>query len=368
MLAGARVDVERRAATGENLAQLELASLFDRCGEHDRAREWLERAAASGDPLARTMLAEVLLSRTPYDISRGMSLVRDAAQQGNARAAHLLALLIAAGVRQTQNWTVAVEVLMAAALGGWQLAQDALASTSSNVTLAKDALRSRSTEVQVWRNIAKAVDLRPFFLVPRPEIVSAEPRIAAVGRFLSPGLCDWLIARARPLLRPAEVYDPDNGRMIVDPNRNNRAALFPLVLSDLLLLLIRERISRVIGLPAAFMEHSAVLHYAPGEEYRPHWDYCDLTLPGPAKDAADNGQRVLTFVVYLNDDYEGGETGFPRISRRFRGRKGDALFWWNVDPQGAPDAGTLHAGLTPRAGEKWLFSQWTRDRPEILYR
>jgi hypothetical protein len=63
-----------------------------------------------------------------------------------------------------------------------------------------------------------------------------------------------------------------------------------------------------------------------------------------------------------------GETEFPRLTWRFRGRKGDALFWWSVDAAGRPDQSTLHAGLPPQSGEKWLFSQWVRDRPEVLYR
>ncbi len=89
---------------------------------------------------------------------------------------------------------------------------------------------------------------------------------------------------------------------------------------------------------------------------------------GGIKDATENGQRVLTFVIYLSHAYESGETDFPRLRWRFRGRKGDALFWWNVDPDGKPHNRTLHAGLTPQTGEKWLFSQWVRDRPEILFR
>jgi len=364
----AAVGIERRAAAGESLAQLELASALDANGEYDAARQWLERAAASGDALGRTMLGEVLLSRSPYDVRRGVLLVRAAAEAGNARAAHLLALLTAAGVGQPQSWTNAVGLLLAAALGGSTLAQDALANSSSETALAKEALRSRTKDGAIWTALAKSIDLQPFFAAPRPGIVSASPRIAVVRDFLSPELCNWLIARARPVLRPAEVYDRDSGRLIVDPNRNNRASLFPLVLSDFMLLLLRERMALVIGLPAVFMEHPAVLHYRPGEEYRPHWDYCDLTLPGPAKDAAENGQRVLTFIVYLNDEYEAGETAFPRLGRQFRGRRGDALFWWNVDPDGKPDEQTLHAGLAPRQGEKWLFSQWVRDRPGILFR
>ena len=61
--------------------------------------------------------------------------------------------------------------------------------------------------------------------------------------------------------------------------------------------------------------------------------------------------------------YEGGETDFPRISFRFKGKRGDALLFSNTDPAGAPDYDTVHAGLPPTSGEKWLLSQWIRSRP-----
>jgi hypothetical protein len=31
-----------------------------------------------------------------------------------------------------------------------------------------------------------------------------------------------------------------------------------------------------------------------------------------------------------------------------------------VEPDGKVDRGTLHAGLPPTSGEKWLLSQWVR--------
>ena len=199
-------------------------------------------------------------------------------------------------------------------------------------------------------------------------MICAEPRIATVQGFLSVDICDWIVARAKPILKAAEIFDGETGRLVVDHNRNNRAALFHLVLSDVVLLLVRDRIARVIGRAPELMEPPAVLNYRPGEQYRPHYDFCVLSRPGPAKDAAENGQRVLTFLIYLNDNYSGGETDFPLLKWRFRGRKGDALFWWNVDATGEPDSRTLHAGLPPQSGEKWLFSQWVRDRPGVLHR
>ena len=83
--------------------------------------------------------------------------------------------------------------------------------------------------------------------------------------------------------------------------------------------------------------------------------------PPLAREIAAKGQRVATVLVYLNDDYQDGETDFPELNWRFKGRKGDALWFWNVDAQGRPAAGALHAGIAPGNGEKWLLSQWIRQ-------
>ena len=74
------------------------------------------------------------------------------------------------------------------------------------------------------------------------------------------------------------------------------------------------------------------------------------------------GQRVATVLVYLNEDYEGGETDFPELGLRHRGAKGDALAFFSVDAAGAPDPRTRHAGRPPASGEKWVLSQFIRDR------
>ena len=43
----------------------------------------------------------------------------------------------------------------------------------------------------------------------------------------------------------------------------------------------------------------------------------------------------------------------------------DALFFYNVDENGAPDPLTEHAGVPPTRGEKWLLSQFIRDRAQL---
>ena len=76
------------------------------------------------------------------------------------------------------------------------------------------------------------------------------------------------------------------------------------------------------------------------------------------------GQRVKTCLVYLNSGYDDGETEFPKLGIQFRGAGGEALVFDNVDAAGSGDMDTLHAGQPVTHGEKWLLSQWIRNKPQ----
>jgi prolyl 4-hydroxylase len=125
--------------------------------------------------------------------------------------------------------------------------------------------------------------------------------------------------------------------------------------------LLRQRIAAAIGVPTAALEDSQILHYATGETFRAHYDWLDPADPGLTVEIARFGQRIATFLVFLNEDFEGGATAFPALGIAHRGGTGDALYFGNLDPAGAPDRRTLHVGEPPTVGEKWAFSQWVRS-------
>ena len=161
---------------------------------------------------------------------------------------------------------------------------------------------------------------------------------------------------------PALVYDPETGDGRREGARTNAAAQFTLERMDMVLAVVRERIARAAGLPVPGLEWTQVLHYAVGQSFDWHVDWLDPALPGYAADLARRGQRIATCLVFLNDDFEGGETAFEAGDLRHRGRKGDALLWANTLPDGSIDRRTRHAGLPPASGEKWVLSQWLRGR------
>jgi hypothetical protein len=144
--------------------------------------------------------------------------------------------------------------------------------------------------------------------------------------------------------------------------RTNTGMGFSIVDSDLVLQLTHARIAAALGLDVRKQEPTNILHYDPGQQYRPHFDFLDPGEAHFARELQQMGQRVATALIYLNDDYDGGETAFPRLDWAFKGKTGDALIFWNVTPDGQPDKQTLHAGAPPTSGTKWLFSKWVRDR------
>lgn len=62
-------------------------------------------------------------------------------------------------------------------------------------------------------------------------------------------------------------------------------------------------------------------------------------------------ERVLTFMTYLNDDFEGGETEFKYQCKRINPKKGQTLIW-------PADFTHTHRGLMPLTGTKYIATGW----------
>ena len=320
----------------------------------------LRTAARQGDSRAKALLAERLLTRPPCDLEEGTSWAVSGAADGNGDAAHIAALLSAWGLGLPQDWKRALEYLQIAASAGHHTDTRVLAALAGAWDLALEN-PGRAFSAEQCARLRAQIRIDELLQLPPVRMVSNSPRIALMEGFLAPGACNWLIARAQPHLQRAKVYDPSTGAE-ASSIRTNTEFHIGTFESDLIVMLLQQRIAALTGVPLPGMEACTILHYAPGEEFKRHYDWFDISTAENARIVAAEGQRVMTFLIYLNDGYNGGETEFPHLGQRFRGRKGDALMFWNINPDFSPDTQTLHAGLPPITGEKWLFSQWIRAR------
>jgi hypothetical protein len=287
----------------------------------------------------------------------GAQLIVDAARRGGAYACAVAANVLASGLsgRRAPDWNGALDYLQRSAELGHEPAQAQLR------VLARQGDTSPAGS-SAWRQLRQSIDLDAWRVAPPARALSADPAITAVEEFLAPDVCDWITDRARERMAPAQVIGPGALAPVQDQIRTNSVAELGLVHTDLVVLLIRDRLSAVCGLPVNAMEVPQVLHYAAGQEFRLHEDYLLPDGPHKVRELAAHGQRAKTLLIYLNDGFEGGETDFPLLDLRFKGAKGEALMFTNVTADGSPDLRMRHAGLPPSSGEKWLFSQWVRDR------
>jgi hypothetical protein len=328
-------------------------ALFDQ-GRHAEGVQVLGQAAQAGHVPSMSLLGGQLLTGrgVPADTPTGIRLIMAAAERGGGFACATAANLFAWGFYSGQpEWPRALDYLQRAAELGYVPAQAQL------------RLLSGYKHGVDWKKLRRAIDIKALRKFPKPVVLSEDPQIHAVPGLLSPEICDALIAQGRPRLAPATIYNELTGGKTLDQNRRHSAAEFQITDMDMVMMAVTERLCALAGLPLFHAESLQVLHYEVGETFRPHVDFWEPQFEGHARTLAQYGQRVFTVLVYLNDDLEGGETDFPRLGIRYRGaKKGDGLIFRNVDAEGQGDYRTLHAGLPPTRGEKWLLSQWIRDR------
>ena len=126
---------------------------------------------------------------------------------------------------------------------------------------------------------------------------------------------------------------------------------------------LEQRIATLLHWPLEFGEGLQILRYAPGAQYRPHYDYFDPGEPGTPTILRRGGQRVATLVMYLQEPEQGGGTTFPDVGLEVAPKRGTGVFFSYDRPD--PATRTLHGGAPVLAGEKWVATKWLREREFI---
>lgn len=237
---------------------------------------------------------------------------------------------------------------------GWGRAQD----WEEALRLLEAAANAGEPDAGHQLQLVTQMPLEQMLSPPAPERLSAQARVATARGFAPPGFSEWLIDRAKDRLEAALANDADGEAV-----RTARTCAFGPQERDLVLAVLQERAARLLGVPVACHEPPNAISYEPGQEYRQHADFIEPSIPQFQAELQRLGQRVATVVTYLNEDFDGAETVFPDLDIRFRGRRGDAIYFANVLSDGSPDYLTSHCALPPTRGRKWVLSQWIRTKP-----
>jgi prolyl 4-hydroxylase len=285
---------------------------------------------AERDSLFEAAAAKVRGEGGSRDLAGARELFRQSGGAGRVDAAVIYANFLAAGVGGPRDWRAALRLLAA---------------------LAEVNPRSRR-ELDLVEAMALDADGDPSF-AREGEIVSDAPAVARFAGLFSRAECAYLAEAAAPMLEPAVVIDPASRRQRPDPLRVCDSIGFTWPLENPAIHALNRRLAAASGTDVAQGEPLQVLRYRAGGEYRPHFD----AIPG------FENQRAMTFLVWLSEDYEGGETHFPAADLKLRGAAGDAILFRNIGADGRRDPSARHSGLPVTGGEKLIASRWIRERP-----
>jgi prolyl 4-hydroxylase len=185
-----------------------------------------------------------------------------------------------------------------------------------------------------------------------------DPEIAFFNDFLSPEECEWLIRESAIKLKKSTVVDNETGDRVEHVQRISDGTWFNRNENEFVTK-IEQRIARLTNSGVNNGEGLQILHYVHAGRYDPHHDFFPHNVGGEVH-MRNGGQRVATFIMYLNDVEAGGETIFPELRLKFMPRRGSAIYFSYTNSTGQTDGRTLHGGAPVIRGEKWISTKWIR--------
>lgn len=309
---------------------LQQAFALSRAGRNPEAILIINQLAAQNEPGALATLAEMKWrgGMVAQDPVAARDLYRRASEAGHPGAAMTYTNLLASGVAGARDWAGAIQ----------RLKREAKTD------------RRRAAMLALIGRMPLTAEGDPEAL-PERQTLSTSPEVFLIPGLFTAAECDFLRAAAEPLFGPSVINDA-SGRQVRDPIRTSDGATFHWLIEDPAVHALNRRLAAASG--TAFVQGEAlqVLRYRPGQEYKPHLDFV----------RSSENQRQLTALVYLNADYEGGETCFLKTGLKVKGKKGDCIIFRSATPDRQPDPMSEHAGLPVTAGAKYLASRWIREK------
>ena len=178
--------------------------------------------------------------------------------------------------------------------------------------------------------------------------------IIQIPNFITHEDCDEIIKLSAAYLKKATVFNEKENKEECNEGRTAEMG-WPGKYNHSVIESYCNKLAEVTTIPIIKQEEMQVIHYLKGGEYRPHFD----AFLKDSQVVQREGNRLLTAIVYLNDDFKGGETIFPNLNLNIKPMKGSLLLFDNLLGE-EQHPSSFHGGSPVLEGEKWIGSIWIR--------
>jgi prolyl 4-hydroxylase len=182
--------------------------------------------------------------------------------------------------------------------------------------------------------------------------------IFTIPNFLTDDECDYLCNHIENNNTRSTVAGLGSEKSVYNEGRTSSTSTIPD--SDPKFQIINNKMYAELGVPSEYSEPTQGQIYLESQYFNYHNDYFEGD--SYTNHCLSSGQRTWTFMIYLNDVEEGGETEFPRIEQKILPKKGTAVVWKNSDGTGSENPASHHSGLAVVKGKKIIITKWFREK------
>lgn len=173
--------------------------------------------------------------------------------------------------------------------------------------------------------------------------------------FINPSEAKHILNLANPLFRESRLVSGFSENV-----RKSQTAW--LSTSDPVVKNIIQRVCSITNIPFENAEKMQVVKYEPNGFYNPHYDASCDDKKECVEFEKNGGQRKVTMILYLNDEFTGGYTDFPNLKQQYKPKKYSGLLFYSLEKNGNKcHPLSLHSGMPVKSGNKYIANVWLRE-------
>lgn len=182
-----------------------------------------------------------------------------------------------------------------------------------------------------------------------------EYEVVEIKGVLTPQECDDLMAFSQKKnMFPSQVVSPDKGEYSVKENQRKSLSLWLKDTDHIAANKMADTAEYWTNTPRNHQEYLQVVKYDEGGKFNAHYD---------PQYGSTTQSRKATLLVYLNDDYVGGQTYFVNLGLKIKPEKGKGILFRSLDDSGKIIDVSLHCGEKVERGNKWICTKWIHNMP-----
>lgn len=191
-------------------------------------------------------------------------------------------------------------------------------------------------------------------------VYNEKPLIFSIKNFLTPEECNDFLNNKNLEFEPSSSFDYETNSSQYSSHRTSSTCFDQYEIA----IILRQKAIEIVkdyfkgsDLTLEHAENTQFLKYQVGQQFKAHYDFfnhIDVT--------ASENERWSTVIFYLNDDFESGETYFPKLNLKIKPEKGMILFF-EYQHDYKTNTLTLHEGLPVTKGQKDIATVFLRSKP-----